>query len=248
MCVFIAELGGVVEGALVAVDGDCVEVVVALVSEHQEVWVGIQVKTVTVGPYHWLHDRRQRNESSLMQYRLGNLKGIRSINLIKVLVLFKSLFPLFVLTGLEFLEVVSLDLLEIVIPTEHNFFTPEAHPHWVGCKHNLFDSVWTLAFEAIDKELRELEGWHDLANAGVTGAWHNDPLGMVSKTYEVIATNDRADVVKVLSELVISICLVVVLRHIVAHQHNYFRLHLLKTIEHFLKSLVMLGLVDFNLT
>jgi hypothetical protein len=117
-------------GALVTVDGDFIVVVVALIGKDKEIGLWVEMKAISIWPEKWLHDRRERNQVTLMQDGFGHLEGVRNFNRLKFSLL-SFLFKLLLLLSLKLFDMVSLDLLKEVIAAKDNLFSSKAYPRWV---------------------------------------------------------------------------------------------------------------------
>lgn len=86
---------------------------------------------------------------------------------------------------------VLLQLLIVVIPTEHYLLSAEAQPSRVRGKHHLLESVWAIPFKTTDEVLRELERRHNFANTWITQTWDEYPLSEISKAVKLVVPDNH---------------------------------------------------------
>jgi hypothetical protein len=60
---------------------------------------------------------------------------------------------LLVLLFLEFCQMVSFDLFEVIIAAEYDFFASETHSHGIGSQQYVFDSLRSITFHTCSQML-----------------------------------------------------------------------------------------------
>lgn len=181
-----------------------------------------------------------------MEDGLHDFVGLRCCQLLpaqRVLVLFCQLGLLLLLLGLEFVDMVPLQLFEIIISAEDNLLASEAYPHGIGGKQHLFHSLRPVAFQPTYQEVGQLERWHDLADSRVAQAWNEDPLRQLSQALQLVLSNDLEYLIEIRLELVEGLHLVVLRRYEIARQHYDLGTHALKSYQHRLDGRQVLCLV-----